>query len=209
MEEIKLLEFVNEIDSRSPTPGGGSVSALVGVLGTCLVRMYGHLSINKKKFLALDEVTRQHFLQRFETLSTQRTLLWQAIEEDCEAYEQLMRGYRMPQETEMQKEERLEAIKKATYVAIDSPYEIMKLSLETMALCHDLIEHGSRQAISDLACGVIFLESALESASLNVRINLSSLDEKERQLWTSRLEQCLQEGKKLKEAVLQDVLPLL
>ena len=209
MESKSLCDFINEVDSSSPTPGGGSVSALVGVLGTCLVRMYGHLSVHKKKFLSLDEESKTAFLQRFEALERQRILLWEAIEKDCQAYEQLMKGYRMPKETAQEKKERLEAIKKATDVAIDSPYAIMELAIETMKLCQPLIAHGSKQAISDLACGVIFLESALESASLNVRINLASLEEDQRQSWTARIDQLLQVGHQLKEEIVQEVLALL
>ena len=56
------LTILNEIDSSSPTPGGGSISALVGALGICLSRMYGHLSVNKKKFLSLDESIQSKFI---------------------------------------------------------------------------------------------------------------------------------------------------
>ena len=58
---LNLIEFSNEIDSLSPAPGGGSVSALAGGVGASLTRMVGHLTIGKKKFKALDEDTQNKF----------------------------------------------------------------------------------------------------------------------------------------------------
>ena len=86
----KGIEILNQIDSSSPTPGGGSVSALVGALGVCLVRMYGHLTVNKKKFLALDASIQQRFTQNFEEILNQKNDLIQAIDQDCNAYETVM-----------------------------------------------------------------------------------------------------------------------
>ena len=60
--EKKGLEILDEIDSSSPTPGGGSVSALVAALGISLSRMYAHLSIHKKKFLSLEENVSSNFM---------------------------------------------------------------------------------------------------------------------------------------------------
>ncbi|MGN1343328.1 MAG: cyclodeaminase/cyclohydrolase family protein, partial [Traorella sp.] len=62
------LDILDEIDSSSPTPGGGSISALVGTLGICLARMYAHLSVNKKRFLELDETMQDEFKKSFHEL---------------------------------------------------------------------------------------------------------------------------------------------
>lgn len=199
------LEILNQIDSSSPTPGGGSVSALVGALGIALVRMYGHLSINKKKFLALDESIQEQFIQNFNEIVKQKEALVHAIDKDCDAYDEVMNAYRLPKTTDEEIQIRNEALQKATYIAIESPYNIMKLSLDAIHLCEDLVDYGNKNAISDLACGIIFLDAAIQGAGLNVQINLASLDEQERKTWESKMTHILNESHESKENIVNKI----
>lgn len=203
------IEILNQIDSVSPTPGGGSVSALVGALGVCLVRMYGHLTVNKKKFLSLDEEIQNQFKNNFEQIIFQKEELVKAIDKDCEAYDAVMSAYRLPKITDEEIQARNGAIKQATYIAIESPYNIMSLSLDAIRLCVDLVEHGNVNAISDLACGVIFLDAAVQGAGLNVQINLSSLDEEERKIWHTKMTSILEESHELKEKIVNQIKEIL
>ena len=57
----KVIDYVNVVDSINPTPGGGSVIALVGALASSLARMYGHLTFDKKAYLNLDQNTKDNF----------------------------------------------------------------------------------------------------------------------------------------------------
>lgn len=66
--EKTIIEFINEIDSPSPVPGGGSVSALIGSLGVSLSKMVGHLTINKKKFKGLSNKIQEEFIKRLDEL---------------------------------------------------------------------------------------------------------------------------------------------
>ncbi len=59
--DLTVNDFCNEVDSKSPAPGGGSVSALASALGVSLTKMVGHLSVGKKKFKALDEEIQNQF----------------------------------------------------------------------------------------------------------------------------------------------------
>ena len=205
----KGIEILNQIDSSSPTPGGGSVSALVGALGVCLVRMYGHLTVNKKKFLALDASIQQRFTQNFEEILNQKNDLIQAIDQDCNAYETVMGAYRLPKTTEEEIQARNKALKQATYIAIESPYNIMTLSLDAIRLCVDLVDHGNINAISDLACGVIFLDAAIQGAALNVQINLAMLDENEKNEWSIKMTSILNESHELKEKIVNQIKTIL
>lgn len=51
--DMKVVDFIHEIDSKSPAPGGGSVSALSSALGVSLARMVGHLTVDKKKVFSI------------------------------------------------------------------------------------------------------------------------------------------------------------
>lgn len=203
------IEILNQIDSVSPTPGGGSVSALVGALGVCLVRMYGHLTVNKKKFLALEENLQTQFKNNFEQIINQKEELVKAIDKDCDAYDAVMNAYRLPKGTDEEIQKRNKAIKQATYIAIESPYNIMSLSLDAIRLCVDLVEHGNINAISDLACGVIFLDAAIQGAGLNVQINLAMLDKEESNEWSSKMTSILNESHELKETIVKQIKEIL
>ena len=195
------IEILNQVDSSSPTPGGGSISALVGALGVCLVRMYGHLTVNKKKFLALEENIQNQFNHSFNEILKQKDSLIEGIEKDCDAYNAVMSAYRLPKATEEEIQARNKALKEATYIAIESPYSIMALSLDAIRLCENLVEHGNVNAISDLACGVILLDAAIQSSALNVQINLAMLDEEERKEWHTKMTSILNESHELKEKI--------
>ena len=66
--DMTVADFANEVDSNSPAPGGGSVSALASDIGVGLARMMAHLSFGKKKFEALDEKTKKEFKNKFDKL---------------------------------------------------------------------------------------------------------------------------------------------
>lgn len=195
----KVESLLNAIDSAAPTPGGGSASAFVGALGVALARMYGHLSVNKKKFLALDEDVQRSFLEKFTSLAEFKEELLKAYDHDCEAYDCVMAAYRLPKTTEEEIKARDEAILKATLIAIESPYQIMEKALEALHLCECLVENGNQNAISDLACGIILLDSAVQGAGLNVQINLSGLPEEEAKVWADKMNAVLAESAALKE----------
>ena len=199
------MNILNEIDSTSPTPGGGSISALVGALGICLSRMYGHLSVNKKKFLSLDESIQNKFISSFNDLETYKNILIQCIDEDCNAYDAFMLAYRLPKNSNEEIETRTLELKKATQIAIESPYNIMVQSLKAIELCNEMIEHGNTFAISDLACGVIFLDAAIQGAALNVQINLNSLDDESKKEWSIKMNNLLNKSHELKEEIVSKI----
>lgn len=203
--ENSLEDFLNEVDSASPAPGGGSVSALTGALGVCLARMYGHLSIGKKKFAALDESVQKEFLETFEAFSHYRQELSEDIIRDTQAYDQVMAAFKLPKTTDEEIEIRNEAISKATIIAIESPYKIMQDSLKALRQCERMIDHGNANAISDLACGAILLDAAVQGAGLNVQINLSLLNEDKRNDWTSKMNEVLHESHELKTRIVDKI----
>ena len=203
--EKSCLDILNETDSSSPTPGGGSISALVGALGICLSRMYAHLTVNKKKFLALDESIQSSFLSSFHELENYKNRLIECVDKDCEAYDAFMSAYRLPKNSNEEIEVRRNAIYNATLIAIESPYNIMVQSLKAIELCNDLIEHGNINAISDLACGVIFLDAAIQGAALNVQINLNSLENDLKEEWTFKMNDVLNKSNELKESIVNKI----
>ena len=132
LRELKVVDFINEVDSKSPAPGGGSVSALASTLGIALTRMVGHLTVGKKKFKALDESIQDRFTnitKSFETLKEELTLL---IDKDTEAFNLIMEAFKLPKETEEEQTFRNQKIEEGTLEAIKVPFKVAELSLEAL-----------------------------------------------------------------------------
>lgn len=204
--EKSVTEFIDEVDSASPAPGGGSVSALVGSLGASLSRMVGHLTVNKKKFKGLSEEIQWDFMQRFEELHNIKTELNILVDRDTEAFNFVMAAFKLPKETEDEKAARREAIEAATYKAIDVPMVIGELSYRGLELIEYFVEYGNRNAITDLGVSALLLASALEGAILNVKINLPGISDEEYVGITKRkCEELLKGGLNIKKRVLEGV----
>src|SRR5690554_4468613 len=126
--DYTVKKFIDEVDSSSPAPGGGSVSALVSTLGVSLAKMVSHLTFNKKSYMALDEKLRLDYEKNFAKLNEIKNELEVLIDKDTEAFNLFMEALRLPKETETEKEFRKQKLEEATIEAIKVPLEIMKLS---------------------------------------------------------------------------------
>lgn len=172
-----IQEFIDQVDSVQPAPGGGSVASIVGALGVALSRMYGHLSIGKKAFLQLDDQTQQNFTIAFDKLQVLEKRLLELVDEDAKLYPQILAAYRLPKTTIEEQKLRKQAIYEATILAIEGPYKIAKCAYEALELTEILLPYGNKNVISDAACAIILLEATIETAIINMEINLALLEE--------------------------------
>lgn len=169
-----LNDFLNELSSNSPAPGGGSVAALAGAMGAALASMVCNLTIGKKKYADV-EAEMKTLLQRSEKL---RQILTQLVDNDTDAFNSVMKAYGMPKDTEEQKSRRTEAIQSATKEAARVPLEVMRHCIEGLKLAKTVAEKGTASSVSDAGVSAIMLYGGVESAALNVLINLGSLQDK-------------------------------
>lgn len=172
---LTVNDFITEVNSSSPAPGGGSVSALASSLGVGLLRMVGHLTINKKKFKRLDESIQADFLKTFDSLEEVIEQLKVLIDKDTDAFNEIMKAFKLPKETDTEKELRKQAIEKATIFAIEIPLEVSKISLEVLTKIDLIIEYGNKNALSDIGVSILNIASGIEGALLNVKINIPGL----------------------------------
>lgn len=196
--DLTVKDFLKEVDSDKPAPGGGSVAALTSSLGVSLGRMVAHLSFGKKKFEANSDVDKENFKNAFDELLKLKIELDDLVDRDTQAYNTVMFAYKLPKETEEQKKDRNDAIQKALKVAIQTPYEITLLSSKAINLMKIILKFGNKNAISDIGVGTLLLLTGLESGILNVKINLSSIEDSE---YVSIMNEELQ---KLKERALEE-----
>jgi formiminotetrahydrofolate cyclodeaminase len=169
--DSRLSDFVEAVAAKTPTPGGGSVSAAVGAMGAALGVMTARFSDAPEAANALDEV---------------KNGLLPLVDADAEAYGQVSRTMALPKATDEEKKRRKEALQIALAEAAEVPLKGMMLALRGLKALSSLAPGCSRHLASDLAGAAQFLESALLGCGENVKINAASLVDKERRL---RLEQ--------------------
>lgn len=204
--DMSVADFTNEVDSNSPAPGGGSVSALASDIGVSLARMMAHLSFEKKKFEQLNEKTKEEFKARFDKLGEIRKELSTLVDKDTESFNEFMKAVKMPKETEEQNKLRAKAIQEATIFSIEVPYKTASLSLEALRLLDFLIKNGNQNAITDIGVGTLMLSAGMEGAILNVKVNLVQI--KDKQIYDKYRDGCkeiLSEGNEIKDNIISNI----
>ncbi len=175
--DLKVNEFIKEVDSDSPAPGGGSVSSLASTVGCALARMVGHLTFGKKKFEELEEAQKSEFLSKFNSLEVFQDKLKVLIDKDTESFGIFMKALKLPKETDEEKKFRFEQMELATMEIIKVPFEIAKISIDALESLNSIIEYGNKNAITDVGVAALLLYAGVEGAVLNVKINLPGLSD--------------------------------
>ena len=166
-----VTNFLDELASNAPAPGGGSVASLSGALGAALISMVCNLTLGKKGY---DEVQddMQELVAKSESLRQELTDL---LEEDVKAYTAYSIAAKMPRTTDEQKTIRMEAMQSALKGATEVPLRIAGAAVRVMDLCMPAAQKGNKWAVSDAGVAVLMAEAALRSAALNVLINLGTV----------------------------------
>ena len=168
MQDMPLQQFLDELASAAPTPGGGGAAAIMGAMGAALISMVANLTIGKKGYEAV-ESEMQAQLAASEGL---RARLTGMVADDVGAFNQLMAAYRLPKETASEKADRTVAIQEGLKQATRVPLACAHACAEVIRVARRSAEHGNRNVISDTGAGVLALQAALRSAALNVDINV-------------------------------------
>ncbi len=168
---MNLDNFLEQMASNAPVPGGGGASALVGALGTALGNMVGSLTVGKKKYADVEE----EIIELNEKADALRRELLELVEKDAEVFEPLSKAYGIPKDDPTRDAVMAKVLKEAAEV----PLAIMRKCCEALELIAVYGEKGSRLAVSDAGCGASMCRAALESAALNVYINTKSMKDRE------------------------------
>ena len=163
--------FLQQLSSKTPIPGGGGASALVGALSASLAHMVAALTVGKPKYAAV-EAEMNELLKTAETLTNRFLAL---MDEDAEAFEPLAQAYRLPKETEAEKAEKSLRMEAALKSAVQPPIAIMEACAQALPIIALCAEKGSIVAVSDAGVAASLCRAALESASLNVFINTQGM----------------------------------
>ena len=188
--DLSLESFAWETSSESPAPGGGSVSATMGALGTALGTMVANLSSHKRGW---DDRWEEFASWAEKGAQIQKRLL-EMVDEDTEAFNAILKAFEMPKGSDEEKTARAAAVEHATKNASLVPLTVMKEAFKAFPLLKEMVEKGNPNSVTDAAVGVLAVRACIRGAYLNVRVNLKGLKDKS---FASRL---VSEGKEIDDA---------
>ncbi|MEM3397305.1 MAG: glutamate formimidoyltransferase [Thermoplasmata archaeon] len=180
LKEDKLMEmrcssFVDELGSESPAPGGGSASAFSCAMGAALVAMVARLTVKKKKYADV-KANVQEIMKKADALRSEFVKL---VDKDTDAFNEVMKAVKMPEEKPEEKEAKEKAYAEALKNAITVPLTTMKLGIEVMELAKSIASIGNKNAISDAGCAARMACAGVRGAYYNVLANLKEIKDTE------------------------------
>ena len=170
---LKSDDFINELSTNSAAPGGGSVSALAGSLGAALISMVSALNHEKKENIKIKPQMEKIGIEA-QKIKDRLSFL---VDEDTNAFNQLIKANRMPSSNNKQEKEKLNAIQKANEFAIEIPLEVISHCLRIIELSEDLIDNGNPNLVSDAGVSAEVSLAGVRGAAMNVLINLIGIDD--------------------------------
>jgi formiminotetrahydrofolate cyclodeaminase len=162
-----VQQFLDQLASGTPTPGGGSVAALSGALAAGLVTMVCDLTIGRPRYAVFESEARA-IRQQAEAIRAQLTDL---IQGDIAAYTEVANAYKLPKEDP----HRPQAIIDALLTATDVPLQIAEQAAALLPLCLPLAEHGNRTAVGDVVAGAHLAVATVGAALVNVTANIGAI----------------------------------
>ncbi len=166
--EKTISEYISEVDSKTPTPGGGSVVALVGSLASALAGMVAHFTINKKSFKELSEYDKDYFNEAIKNIKDIKQRLISIIDEDANIFQEYMNITK-----KNNKEEEQKIVNK-----------LINISLNTLKYCYELtyefdkvLKYGNENLIADILIAYILINATSKASIININVNLSILND--------------------------------
>lgn len=172
--DLTLTSFADETAAESMAPGGGSIAAYVGTLGVALGIMVANLSGHKKEW--------DHRWKEFSDWAVKgqqyKNKLLHLVDEDTNAFNKIIDGFRMPKDTDEQKRLRAEAIEDATKYATQVPFTVMETAYQSMEVMQAMLKDGMQSSLSDSAVGILCAKAAVTGAYFNVKINAKDIKDR-------------------------------
>ncbi|NLA71739.1 MAG: cyclodeaminase/cyclohydrolase family protein [Clostridiaceae bacterium] len=205
-KHMVITDYIEHTASASATPGGGSVSALVAALGAALGQMVYNLTVNKKSYQENDETTKVAVQSDWRAIVHLQDEFVDLIDRDIEAFNQYMDALALPKDTDAEKTVRSQAIADATIIAMEVPLETAGRALELLKHLETITRYGHKNCISDAGVAGLLAHAALQSAVMNVRINLAGIkDETIRQTAEKSCKAYIEEAGILTKEIVESV----
>ena len=203
LQNLTLKDFIDELGSKSPAPGGGSIAALSASLASALASMVFNLTIEKKEYIEYDESLKEKVDDSFKEVNLYKEEFLELMERDTNAFLSLMEAFKMPKTTEDEIRARKEKIAEGNKQSLDIPLQVAEKAYKLYDHIYIAVQYGNKNAVSDAGVAASLVETAIEGAILNVKINIMGLkDEERKQEFKDKCKYLLENSKKKKEEIM-------
>jgi len=168
-----MEDFLRRLGEASPAPGGGSAAALCGAIAASLAGMVAGLAMGKQGYESVQLDCRDLALKA-EAL---RRRFVELVTLDEDAFVDVSLAYKMPKTSDSERLKRKEAIQHALREATLVPLETMERAVEALQVAQGALQKGARSAFTDAGAASLIAQSCLRAASLNVAVNLASIED--------------------------------
>jgi formiminotetrahydrofolate cyclodeaminase len=199
--DMTLSEFQSVLASENPTPGGGTASAVALGQAGALACMVAKLTLGSNKWETGWPIAN-------ETLTIANPILERAgqlAKEDSEAFDAVMEAYRMPKSTDDEKDVRRQGILNSTLQATLVPLETAEHAVQLLSILPKLAEDGNSNAVTDVGVAGLLASAAAKGALFNVKINLSGLNENQREQIEPKVEYLTEQARTLSRKIMDVV----
>ena len=172
--DLTVQNFAEETAGESMAPGGGSISAYVGALGVSLGTMVANLSGHKAGW----DDKWEFYSDWAEKGQAYKNQLLYLVDEDTNAFNKIIDGFRMPKGSDEEKQARSEAIEAATKYATEIPFQVMETACNSMEVMLAMLKDGLQSSLSDAGVGALCARTAVIGAYYNVRINAKDIKDR-------------------------------
>ncbi|MCY6353894.1 cyclodeaminase/cyclohydrolase family protein [Clostridium sp. ZS2-4] len=178
-KNLMIKDYIEKLSSKEPIPGGGSAAALAGAVSSALTAMVFNLTIGKKVYEEYNEEEKVLINTSLKKIEECNIELMNFMDKDGEAFLSLMTAFRLPKESQEEKIKRNEKIQLGYENALNIPLNLAKKCIEIYEYVLVAAEYGNKNVISDAGVAAILLQGAVESAVLNVKINLNGIKDED------------------------------
>ena len=200
--EKPLGAYLDDAAANKPTPGGGSVAALVGALATTMASMAANFTAGKEKYKDVEPQIQVHL----KSLEEARSKFVDLMHRDMEAYAAVMAAYRQPKETDAEKQARAEAIQASLTNSMQVPLQATEEALGVLEASAELADIANANLLSDVAVAAVLAEAALAAGRVNVEVNLAGIKDQELvAATTATLDQRQAEAGRLRQQCLERI----
>jgi len=168
---LRISELLEKTASSDPVPGGGSIAALGAAVSASLAEMVANLTVGKKGYEAVEKEMRAVA----EKMRPLREKLLKDMDRDADAYNEVFSSFKLPKNSEEEKQKRQKAIQNGLKTAATVPLGVAEDALRILKLARTVIAKGNKNAVTDGAVAVMMARTAVLSALYNVKINLGSI----------------------------------
>ena len=160
----------------------------------CIRDRVNGLTLDKKGF----ENDRERLLDAIAKGNELKERFIDVMNRDSEVFDGLIESLALPKDDDAHKAIRRGAVQASFRSCTQVPLTMMEICSEAIDLCAELVGTTNPNVVSDLGIAALTLKTAMQSAWLNVLINLSSLKDK------AFRDECCQKG----EALLAHAVPI-